>query len=93
MVMRVLVIVIRPVLMLMAVRRARWRQLLGRVGVPAAEVARVIVAEPAIRRHSVGYQQALAMVPAALVDVEISFAFGGAPAGRVGERRDVSQQS
>src|SRR5262249_51744916 len=77
-VMRMLVIVIRPVLVLVAVRRARWRQLLGWVGVPAAKMARVIVAEPAILGPKVRCQQALAVMPAALVDVEVAFALSGA---------------
>src|SRR6266487_5490677 len=77
-IMRMLMIVVRPVLVLVAMRGAGWRQLLGRVGVPAAEMARVIVAEPAIFGHDVGYQQALAVMPAALIDVEVAFALGGA---------------
>ena len=76
--MRMLVIMIRPMLVLVAVRRAGWRQLLGRMGVPAAEMVRVIMAEPAILGHKVRYQQTLAMMPTALVDVEVPFALGGA---------------
>src|SRR3954451_5497902 len=78
MVMRVLVIVIGPVLMLMAVRRTRRRQLIGRVGVLAAKMARVIMAEPAILGHNVRYQQTLAVMPAALINIEVAFALGGA---------------
>src|SRR4051812_26534889 len=77
-VMRMIVIVIRPVLMLVAVRRAGRRQLLGRVGVPANKMMRVIMAKPAILGRKVGDEQALAMMPAALVDIKVALALGGA---------------
>src|SRR4051812_3715348 len=77
-VMRMIMIVIRPVLMLVAVRRAGRRQLLGRVGVPANKMMRVIMAKPAILGRKVGDERALAMSPAAFVDIKVAFPFGGA---------------
>ena len=54
--MRMLVIVIGPVLMLVAMRRTGWRQLIRRMRVPAAKMVRVIVTEPAILEHNIHYQ-------------------------------------
>ena len=76
--MRMLVIMIGPMLVFMAVRRTGWRQLLGRVRVSAAEMIRVSVAKPAILGYKIRYQQALAVMPAALEGVEILLALGGA---------------
>src|SRR4051794_36163446 len=77
-VVRVLVVVVGPVLVLMSVRRAGRRQLVGQVGVGAAQVPGVFVPRPAVGGHKVGHQQALAMMPAALVDIEVLLALGGA---------------
>src|SRR5262245_38459165 len=68
-----LMVVIGPMLVPMAVRRAWRRQILGRVGM-RAQMMRVIVAKPARARLIVGRQQALAMMPAALIDIEILLA-------------------
>ena len=55
-VMQVLVGVVGPVLVDVRVRLARRRQFLGRVRMAGAEVMRVIMAEPTLRRRGVGRQ-------------------------------------
>src|SRR5215216_430325 len=75
--MHMLVVVIGPVLVSMAMRRASRRQFLGCMAM-RAQVVRMIMAKPARAWHVVRHQQALAVVPAAFVDIEILLALGRA---------------
>src|SRR5690242_8077647 len=77
MIVSMLVRVVGPMLMIMLMGHAGWRQISGFVGVIALDVARVIVTRPAIGCLEIGAEQALAMMPARTKDVVVLLALRG----------------